>query len=487
MGLSIYPAPEDAGVVGPTGATGPQGPKGDTGSKGAAGPAGATGPRGAPGSQLLTGTAAPTPSDGTDGDLFVQDDTRTYLGVTSTTLTFWKKTLGAWAKVGDTVGGSKWYMNTSSTSSADTKPGDMLLRTDTGDIWQRSASGWGSSIGNLKGPRGETGPQGPKGDPGNGSVNTVNGKPGPDPVLTASDVKAVANSGGYSRMDGMLHVVYAGTSADAFKASNAAQTDYTAINKDAQLVTNTTATLADLRVGQGGATFGGGSGGVIAFANAASPPTANPSGAVLWAEGGALKVRQSNGSTFALGSATPLGGFAPEDLGLKAWAFDPALTQSTPSFCGTTPRLAAVKLASTQTVSKIVWHFGGYAGGLISGSWAAIYNTSLARVGVASSIESGNEPGEQHGPGGNASATALDSSVTLAPGVYYVVWRFNYNTSTGDGPMILGAENGFGAPSNTFGLNKLWRFGRLSSSPTSAPTTLSGIANESNRFWVALA
>ncbi|WP_460082475.1 hypothetical protein [Streptomyces variabilis] len=183
----------------------------------------------------------------------------------------------------------------------------------------------------------------------------------------------------------------------------------------------------------------------------------------------------------------PPGEFTPADLGLKAWAFDPVLTHSTPIFCGTTPRLAAVKVTSSASVSKIVWHFGGYAGGLISGSWAAIYDTSVARVGVASTIETGNEPAEQHAPGGNASATTLDSAVTLAPGIYYVVWRFNYNTSTGDGPMILGAENSFGAPSNTFGLNNLWRFGRLSTSPSSAPSTLAGITNESNRFWVALA
>ncbi|MFI7315483.1 hypothetical protein [Streptomyces venezuelae] len=333
MGLSVWPAPEDAGVVGPTGATGPAGPpgpKGDTGAQGLKGDPGAKGDTGPAGPQGVKGdTGAPGPA------------------------------------------------------------GEQGPKGDTGPA----------------GPQGIPGPQGPKGDP--GSVNTVNGKAGPDPVLTAADVNAVPTS-------------QKGT------ANGVATLDSTGKVPSTQL-----------------------------------PPISDP--------------------------YVPPSEFTPADLGLKAWAFDPALTASTPLYCGTTPRFAAVKVAASTSVSKVVWHFGGYAGGLISGSWAAIYNTSMARVGIASTIEAGNEPAEQHGSGGNASSTALDAAVTLAPGIYYVVWRFNYNTSTGDGPMVLGAENTFGAPANTFGLNNLWRFGRLSTSPTTPPTTLSGIANESNRFWVALA
>lgn len=388
MGLSVFPAPEDAGVVGPTGATGPQGPPGAKGAQGDTGPAGPAGPKGDPG---------------------------------------------------------------------------------------------------PKGDTGATGPQGPKGDP--GSVDTVNGKAGPDISLSAADVGAVANTGGYSRTDGMLHVVHAGSSVDVFKASDASQSAYTAITKNAELVSNTNGMLRNLMVGTS-KQLGYGDRGVLAIEDAETAPTASHSrGVLLYAENGIAKVRQGDGTVMPLGGSVhgPPGEFVPEDLGLVAWAFDPATAHSTPMYCGTTPRLTAVRLTKTTTVSKIVWHFVGYAGGLTSGSWAAIYNTSMARVAVASSIDSGNEPAEQHGYGGNASATTLDSAVTLPAGIYYVVWRFNYNTSTGDGPMILGPDNSFGAPSNTFGLNNLWRFGRLTTSPTSAPSTLTGITGEANRFWVALA
>lgn len=536
MGLSVWPAPEDSGIVGPTGAIGPQGPKGDTGATGAKGATGATGAAGAPGSKVLTGTVAPTASIGVDGDLYIQDDTRTFLGVTNTTLTHWKKTAGAWAQVGQPVGGSKWYVNNTSTNSGDTKPGDMLLRADTGDIWQRSESGWGSPIGNLKGqagariytfadgassegvgtagdfavrtdtgriyqhdgtgwafkgsivgPTGATGPQGPKGDPGDGNVNTVNGKTGPDITLAAGDVGALPTTGTAENV--YFTVKGDGTNGPATFYGSTSSDKRFAVRRTGGWYSNALDNVAyNVGVGDTLTQFGGGQF-VLGIRNVSTKPTAAPdNGAIVYVEGGKLKVLQSNGETIAVGEAPVLPSeFAPEDLGLKAWAFDPAVANSTPLYCGTTPRLAAVKLNSTQTVSKIVWHFGGYAGGLISGSWAAIYDTSMARKGVASSIETGNEPAEQHGKGGNASATALDSAVTLSPGVYYVVWRFNYNTTTGDGPMILGAENGFGSPSNTYGLNNLWRYGRLNSSPSSAPSSLSGIINESNRFWVALA
>ncbi|MFJ9646721.1 hypothetical protein [Streptomyces sp. NPDC101206] len=205
------------------------------------------------GSQILTGSAAPTSALGRDGDFYTQYDTRTLLGITHTTVTMWTRSGAAWAKVGGDVRGSQWYVNTTTTPSTDAKPGDMLLRSDTGDIWQRTGSGWGSSIGNLKGPKGDqgapgskvyafasgaeasgvgvpddfavrtdtgavytyvagtgwtvkgnikgpkgdtgaTGPQGPKGDPGTGNVDTVNGKVGPAVVLNAADVGALATT-----------------------------------------------------------------------------------------------------------------------------------------------------------------------------------------------------------------------------------------------------------------------------------------------------
>ncbi|MFJ6559986.1 hypothetical protein ACIQMV_08895 [Streptomyces sp. NPDC091412] len=126
----------------------------------AGGTQGPPGDPGAPGSQVLTGTAAPTAGLGVNGDLYIQEDTRTFLGVTSTTLTYYRKASGAWTQIGAPTGGSKWYVNDATTAATDTKPGDMLLRIDSGSVFQRTATGWGSSLGSLKGAKGDPGPKG---------------------------------------------------------------------------------------------------------------------------------------------------------------------------------------------------------------------------------------------------------------------------------------------------------------------------------------
>ncbi|MFD7237004.1 hypothetical protein ACFWAT_17080 [Streptomyces syringium] len=176
---------------------------------GVAGPQGDVGPTGAPGSRIYSGTAAPTAGLGVDGDVYVRYETTTFLNVTSTTISTWQRTAGVWAQLGGDVRGAAWYLNNTTTPSTSTRPGDLLLRTDTGDVWQRGPGGWGTVVGNLRGPVGATGaastvpgpqgpkgdpgpastvpgPQGPKGDPGAGSVSTVNGSAGPDVVITVA-------------------------------------------------------------------------------------------------------------------------------------------------------------------------------------------------------------------------------------------------------------------------------------------------------------
>ncbi|MFF3015814.1 hypothetical protein [Streptomyces sp. NPDC057939] len=532
------------------------------------------------GKSVLQGVEVPAASLGADGDVYLQKTENTFLGVTSATVAVYVKAAGTWSKVGTDLRGAAWYVNSGSTSSTDTKPGDMLLNTTSGALYQRTASGWGSSIGTLKGATGDTGPAGPKGDPGTveNAVPKVGTVDGANIYLKGDGVSAPLNVYGNNVDDKRIAVLKSGSvysngaantfytvgvgdtstdfaggsyvmamknaatlpttnpvngvvaysqagvfkvkqadgstvvPADAFPKAGGTLTgsvDIKPTSGDALTAYGSTdpatyfrvtsaghpysnslrSTFYNVGVGDTTTPFGGGVR-VLGMQNATTVPTTNPSnGVVAYAEGGVMKVRQTDGQVITIGSQPALPSvWEPEDLGLKAWAYDPAVSQSTPIYCGTTPRLAAVKLNKRTSITKIVWHFGGYAGGLISGSWAAIYNAStMVRVGNATTIEAGNEPAEQHDPGGNASATTLDAAVTLDPGVYYVVWRFNYNTTTGDGPMILGIENSYGGPANQFGLNNLWRYGRLSTSPTTSPSPLSGVANESNRFWVALA
>lgn len=190
-------------------------------------------------------------------------------------------------------------------------------------------------------------------------------------------------------------------------------------------------------------------------------------------------------------AAAYAGTWSPADHGLITWAFDPALAVSTGLFPGSGPtRVTAVRLRSPATITRIVWHALGYAGGLQSGSWAALYNASGSRVALTGDLSTATyEPPEQHGEGGGAISSPLTASYSAAAGIYYIAWRMIYNTSTGDGPMLLAAESSAGAPPNVFGYTPVRRFGVYTSGTASAPTslTLANMENGANRFWAALA
>lgn len=181
----------------------------------------------------------------------------------------------------------------------------------------------------------------------------------------------------------------------------------------------------------------------------------------------------------------------PADIGLVAWSSDPALCQSTSAFCGVgVMRMTAVVLHTARSVDKIVWYAGGYAGGLLTGSWAGIWNAAgTTRVGgVANLIAGGSEPAEVHNSGGAMHYAPLDGgAVTLQPGVYQVAWRHVYTASPADGPMILQYENVAGAPPNSLALNTVKRFGYISSPGATLPTSIAAVLTDGgNRFWVGL-
>ncbi|MEU0674463.1 hypothetical protein ABZ330_16485 [Streptomyces sp. NPDC006172] len=236
-------------------------------------------------------------------------------------------------------------------------------------------------------------------------------------------------------------------------------------------------------------------GGAIGLVNQAADPTTSSLGSHLYSKSGRPWVQRSS-------SATPGGAinwelkprpseFLPEDLGLLAWTSDPMDCISTGAYTGTTSaRVSAVYLREPQSVSKIVWHFTGYPGGLLANSWAAVYNSSGTRMVYNDSIHTGsNEPAVQSSLGGGASYVPV-TATTFPAGLYYIVWRFNYTTSPADGPMCLQYENSAGAPPNAFGLTPVKRFGVLDATSQTTSFTSLTVANISpgaNRFWAALA
>lgn len=224
---------------------------------------------------------------------------------------------------------------------------------------------------------------------------------------------------------------------------------------------------------------------------ASDPTTANQLTRKSYVDAGDAAVQADVDNVAADLLAETFNVFQPEDLGLVAWTSDPACCQSTIRYeTANRIRSASVSIHKTTTVTDIVWYMLGYAGGLLDGSWAAIYNSAGNKVGTVANLEApGSEPPEVHDAGGAMSGSPLDEgSIVLSPGVYTIVWRFIYTYSPADGPALLEYENSAGAPPNILSRNGVVRFGYSTASITSPPATIPTLLTDGgNRFWVSLA
>ncbi|MFF4454980.1 phage tail protein [Streptomyces goshikiensis] len=398
---------------------------------------GPVGPQGIPGSRIYSGTAAPAAGLGTDGDVYVRYESSTVLGVTSTTVSTWQRSAGTWAQLGGDVRGAAWYVNTTSTPSTGTRPGDMLLRTDSGDLWQRGASGWGTAVGNLRGPVGATGaastvpgPQGPKGDA--GAVSTVNGSTGPDVVITVAGKT--------------------GTTIPLSAADVGAQATGTAV-----LLTGTQ-TVA------GAKTFS-------SVPSSSVAPTAD-----------IHLARKSY--VDALGG----GSWLPTDLGFSGWTFDPAVSNSGQNLLAGYVYLCGINLRAASTVTNVVFYSCGYAGGTLNASsFAGLYTAAGARVGVTaalSGIFTANE--------GATVVCPLTAAYSAPAGNYWVAIVTNGQTASPyNGPVLARGANLGTSPAGAAAMPGAFRrAARLTATgQTSLPasfTPASALTYDANALWAAV-
>lgn len=397
------------------------------------------------------------------------------------------------------------------------KAGKPYIKQGDGTVFQVGAGGFGG---------------------GGGAVDSVNGKTG-IVTLAASDVNALPIAGGTLTGTTVIQPS-SGYSLTAYGSTDPA-TSFRVTPEGHPYSNSLRATFYNLGIGDTTAPFGDGKF-VLGVKNAATVPTTNPTnGAVVYSEGGVLKVRQTNGTVVTVANApvTSVNGqtgnvdvsieslegvsvsnlgaasgvatldsskkmpvaqlpdlavpssFTPESLGMKAWAADPSFCASGFDYPGVGKgRMVAVYINRTVSVSKIVWHVFGYAGGLKAGSWAGIYNTSGALQRATGDMSTATyEPGQQHDLGGGMSTSKLTSAISLAPGVYYILWRFNYTASPVDGPG-LGRFDSSAVCQSLMGVsNNIWRHASFTSSAASAPSsfTVSGFERDSIRFWAGLA
>jgi parallel beta-helix repeat protein len=145
-------------------------------------------------------------------------------------------------------------------------------------------------------------------DAGAGSLDSVNGDFGPNVVLNAQKVGAVPNTIPMN----ITNNVNSSTDTAMFQGYTSG---YTKVDGGGRLVSNITGTFKDLRLGDETTSFAGGSGGILAFPNATTPPTGSPSAAVMWAQGGSLYYKNNNGQATQLG--TGLSAFDVKSFGAK--------------------------------------------------------------------------------------------------------------------------------------------------------------------------
>lgn len=375
------------------------------------------------------------------------------------------------------------------------------------------------------------------GGTGGGAVDSVNGKTG-IVTLTADDVNALPEAGG--TLTGPVTITPASGNGITVYGSTDTATYFRVTAEGHPYSNSLRPTFYNLGVGDTGTDFGGGKF-VLGIKNANVLPTTDPVGGVIaYAEAGQLKVRHPDGKIVTVGEQAvtsvnnqtgavvvdldDLGGlpynekaaangvasldsakhvpaaqlpdfakpsdFSPPDLGLKAWSSDPAMCSVQVVYpTSGQGRVTAVKINEATSVSKIVWYFKGYAGGLKSGSWAGIYNSSGTLQRATGDLSTAAyEPQEQHATGGGNSWSSLTSAVTLQPGLYYVVFKMNYTESPVDGPAMLAYDNSSACPSR-LGFNNMWRWASINLSNTSAPSSIStgSFVGDPKRFWVGLA
>ncbi|MFE3591955.1 hypothetical protein ACFXOY_31130 [Streptomyces niveus] len=411
------------------------------------------------GSQIFTGTAAPASALGRDGDFFTQYDTRTLLGITSTTVTMWTRAAGVWVKVGDAIRGAAWYVSTTSTPSTDTKPGDFLLRSDTGDVWQRGASGWGNPVASLKGPKGDTGAtgttgaQGVKGD--TGAASTVAGPKGDKGDVGATGATGATGSQGPKGDQG--EPGKDGTGAGTVSAVNGVQPNgagnVTLLPSDVGSIP-----VADKGVANGVATLDGTGkvpagqlsipSGVVTTVNGKGGPTVTLAAADVSALAASTRGAVNGVASLDASGDVPIAQipnvarntWTPQALGFAAWSVDPAGIANPAAKAAVVKRLymAGINITEPTPVNAVVIFARGWAGSTAVPAarfLAGIYNEAGSRVGASATISSLPAPGADSAPGAKSNHIGavplkLSATVTLQPGRYWAAFLMSAGAAT---------------------------------------------------------
>jgi hypothetical protein len=283
-------------------------------------------------------------------------------------------------------------------------------------------------------------------------VNTVNGKTGPDITLAAGDLGAISATGNttvnaYLRGNGSaapLNVYGNNTDDRRFAVLSSGNWYSNALGN----------TAYNMGIGDTLTQFGGGTF-VLGIRNANVVPTTTPTnGAIVYAEGGKVKVLQTDGQVVTVGAS---GGakntWTPQALGFRAWSVDPATVANPKNWNATSGGiikaasiqrmyLAGMNITEPTTVSKVVMFARGWGGSSLVPNarfMAGIYDSTGKRLVHTGDTALSNVPaaGQQAGTPGDAKNNhigavpfSLTASYTLQPGLYWAAFLMPAGGST---------------------------------------------------------
>ncbi|MGQ4487364.1 phage tail protein [Streptomyces sp. 372A] len=356
------------------------------------------------------------------------------------------------------------------------------------------------------GPQGEPGPQGPS-----GPVRSVNGYSESDIVLAAADIGAVATSaagraGGVAQLDAEGRVPRAqlpdGTG-EGVTSVNGQTGAVTLAAADLGALTPASADTRYLAIGAAPVTSVNGQTGAITL-------TSGDLGAVSADQAVLLSGDQTIAgakafSTVPTVAADPVdanqlvrrsyvdtvassGTWTPASLGFKAWAFDPAASSVTnPQYCiNGTVYLIGVPLTSEATIRNVVFYVPGFAGGgLAATSYAGLYTSDGAQVGVTGTLDKLITKTE-----GTTFVLKLTTAYAADAGNYWVALLINGPDPKSNGPaFMVGASVGNRPGGSARMPGAFVRHARLAATGlTSLPGsfTPSTIVADANAIWAAV-
>ncbi|MDK0520397.1 hypothetical protein [Streptomyces sp. ML-6] len=341
--------------------------------------------------------------------------------------------------------GAHWHFGAGSPEDATgitPVAGDIYLNTTTGDLFSYDGTAWALKA-NIRGPAGT------------GGWPTVG---------TLTGVWTIIRGGG-TNPPLTVYGAPSGGSRFSVLPSGSIYSDATAN------------TVYNLGIGPTSAPFGGGTY-VLGMQNAATVPTTTPaSGVVAYSQAGRLRVLQSDGRTVTVGSA-PQNTWTPQSLGFQAWTCDPYTVANPTTKYLTLQRLyvCGINITEPTDVNSVVMFARGY-GGVPSARFAAgIYRedgsnvtATTAPVALAAAGQTAGSPPQMISSHIGATAIPMPSTVTLAPGRYWITWVLTTG-STSDYAFFHVQNESPVAPANFFLGTPFARAWYLAGQTTTPPT-----------------